>query len=495
MQHPEEHDITALAYGLIEGAERETLLTHLSQCDDCRAVYDAYRDEQSVVRDAIVRDARSGAAEAKALESTLRTLGAIDAVETAAESEPKRGRLLSLPVWLIVGEIAAVLIVAVGLFLLLKPGDDTPAGPDNPNNPVARNKAPADIEDGVVYVQDDAGKWKPSEDMPMDEWMMVADSRPLTFTLADGSKAQLEKDAVFRIGVDAGQPVVYMLRGNGRIDASKLSSELLVRAGDAGFSAAPGAKIRLECAFDGDFDASTVRSWSRPKQVKAEVVSGGMVMRPELQGLYFVPLRDGESVEWKRGDCRIFQADGTELGLPLQAMMWTESLDSNVDPGKFPEFQILLHKEMKQMEPRLRDFQKRLEAAKNEHPRYEKDIEKQMTELEDFIKSLQIEIVVDGNKVNDTTIIVLDGETMTVNSDGTTITVTIADEAGSVVYKANSVEAVRSRLPDRLREHFDAIKFERDPEGLLRMSHAGVQSAEGMKVRVIKKSESSDSDD
>src|SRR5687767_4173085 len=99
MQHPFEHDITALAYDLVEGAERDTLLEHLASCDQCRALYDGYRDEQVTVRDAIVRDARSGAAEAKALETTLRFL---DGAEVANQ---KGGRLIRFPLWLIAVEV------------------------------------------------------------------------------------------------------------------------------------------------------------------------------------------------------------------------------------------------------------------------------------------------------------------------------------------------------------------------------------------------------
>ena len=63
MQHPEDHDITALAYDLIEGPEREALLGHLAECDRCRAVYDSYRDEQVAVREAIVHPSQEGVEE------------------------------------------------------------------------------------------------------------------------------------------------------------------------------------------------------------------------------------------------------------------------------------------------------------------------------------------------------------------------------------------------------------------------------------------------
>ncbi|MCA8916436.1 MAG: hypothetical protein KDB90_13580 [Planctomycetes bacterium] len=491
MQHPEDHDITALAYGLVEGTEREALLTHLSQCDECRAVYDAYRDEQSVVRDAIVRDARSGAAEAKALESTLRMLGAVDAIESAATTEPKRGRLLSLPMWLIVGEIAAVLIVALGLFFLLKPGDD-PA--NSPNEPIANNKAPADIEQGVVYVQNDEGKWNPSEDMPIDEWMMAGDSRALSFTMADGSKAQLEQGAVFRISIDAGQPVVYMLHGNGEVDAGKMASDVFVRAGETGFSAAPGAKIRLQCSVDGEFDPTQVQAWSRPQSVNAQVISGDAVLKSDQQGFYFVPLRDGEKVEWKRGDLKVFEADGKQLGLPTNLMVWTERMEGDPDEAQFVEFQVELRKRLQQMLPGMDEYKRRLEKAKAENPRYEKDIERQLKEIERARSFMPFEVEVG---INDVTIIQIDDETMVVSSDGQAIKVTTTGEDGSITYTAKTPDAVRKLLPERLRERFDGVGFKQDDKGRWRMSDGSAEahsegSEKGVKIKIIKEAHSGD---
>jgi hypothetical protein len=330
--------------------------------------------------------------------------------------------------------------------------------------------------------------------MPMDEWMLVADSRPLSFTMADGSKAQLEKDAVFRISVDGGQPVVYMLHGNGEIDAGKLSTEVFVRAGETGFSAAPGARIKLQCTADGEFDPAQVRAWSRPQMVNAQVVSGDVVLKSEQQGFYFVPLRDGEKVEWKRGDFRVFEADGNELGLPTKAMRWTEGFGQGMDEAELMQIQLLFRKELRSLEPRMNEFKQRLEKAKGEHPRYKADIDRQMKELDRVLESLQVEVVVGGD---DVIFFQIGDESMTVSTDGETVKVTVSGKTtGSVTYRANSPEAVRELMPEHLKEYFDGIDFERDADGRLNMNgaHAEAHSngAERVKVKIIKEAHSDD---
>ena len=233
MQHPEAHDLTALAYGMIEGPEREQLLEHVSTCDACRELYDSFRTEQADVRDSIMRDARSGASEARALEATL---GMLKAIDTPAP----RGRLLRIPMWFIAAEVAAVLAVAIALLFVLKPSDDPELVP------VAdAARAPANVDGGVVYVSDRKGDWLPADGVPLDEVVKAGDGQILRLTMADGSRAVLEPGSLFRVGYDTvnhGRPLVYLLSGDGEIDTADAPENVFVLAGETGFLAMPNAR-------------------------------------------------------------------------------------------------------------------------------------------------------------------------------------------------------------------------------------------------------------
>lgn len=475
MQHPEEHDITALAYDLVEGAERESLLTHLAECDACRAVYDTYRDEQASVREAIVRDARSGAAEAKALENTLRMLGAIEA-ETPAE---KRGRLLRLPRWVLVAEVAAVLAVAVGLFFIIKPGEAV-----EDVLPVAEaDRAPAEVQQGVVYMRDTAGEWKPAEALPMDEWVMAGDAKQLNFTLADGSKVQLEQGAVFRIALEngeAGKPVVYMLHGNGELDSA------VVRAGETGFYALPGARIRLQCESS-ELGPRNLRAWSSPRSMNAQVLDGDVVMKASRRGLGYVPLKNGEKVEWDGENFSVIEADGEAL--PFGIQVWSAA-DGALEETT-PQYEEAMRKHFEYMRPRIEDFEKRMRAHNGERMR---DVRQEMQQLELFLRGMQFEIEQSG--VHDVVLLVVDGSTLQVTTDGETISATAQEKRSSVTYKAATPEDLRELLPARFQEQFDEIEFERDEHGRLRL--AGSQAeAKGsgdkqVKVKIVRETRSDD---
>lgn len=475
MQHPEEYDITALAYGLVEDAERESLLTHLAECDACRAVYDAYRDEQASVREAIVRDARSGASEAKALENTLRMLGALEA-ETPAE---KRGRVIRLPRWVLAAEVAAVLAVAVGLFFIIKPGET-----QTDVVPIAdADRAPGEVEQGVVYVRDTEGEWKPAEALPMDEWVMAGDSQQLSFTLADGSKVQLEQGAVFRIALEngeAGKPVVYMLHGNGELDSG------VVRAGETGFYALPGGRIRLQCE-SGEAAPRNLRAWSSPRSMNAQVLDGDVVMKSGRRGFGYLPLKHGEKVEWDADKFQVIEADGEELQIGVQ--VWSA-------PDGAPDEAALLYEEamrkhFERMRPRIEEFEKRMRKHHGERMR---DVHQEMQQLELFLRGMQVEI--EGRGARDIVLLVVDGSTLQVTTDGESISATVQEKRSSVTYKAATPEDLRELLPARFHEQFDGIEFERDEQGRLRVSgsHAEAKGSGDMqvKVKIVRETRSDD---
>lgn len=291
--HPEPHDLTALAYDMIEGPQRDELLEHLAVCDACRATYDSYRDEQVIVRDAILRDARSGASEAAALERTLQAI---------AGSEPApAGRVYRLRWWLLAGEAAAVALIGVGLFFFMKP--DSPDGTlPAAVVPIAeQRRAPATVSTGSFLVPEE-GQWRPASALPMDSWVM-AGPEALSLALPDGSVADLDGNAVFRIVLDDfdGSLALTMLDGNGRLRAGQSLPATRIRAGEAGFQVLPGSAVQLVCeSADESWRANpdVLLSWSRPSRVQGQVATGEVVLLPQGRNLRAVPMHQGEVVRW-----------------------------------------------------------------------------------------------------------------------------------------------------------------------------------------------------
>lgn len=435
MQHPFEHDITALAYDLldhVDGGEREALLEHLSGCDQCRAAYDSFRNEQVTVRDAIVSDARSGAAEAKALEATLAMLGTLEA------PAQKRGRLLRLPAWLIIGEIAAVLLVSLGLFFLLKP-DDT----ETDVIPVAEaDRAPATIESGVAYVQNNGGEWKAAEAVPVDQWVKTG-AETFSVQITGGPRAEFEPNSVFRISLQDGsqsQPVVFVLHGNGVIDTAGVSNDVLVRSGGTGFYTMPNARLSLACEGEA---GQALRSWSTPSTVRARVVDGDVVLWTSDQPMGHLPLRRGEVVEWKNGDFKVSLDNEVELELLVGTQFFFS--ESNVVDGDKLRFLL----------PRLKEFEKRADVQHGYMERMRHDrvqLERTLVELEATLNLQQ-------------SVIIKEGLTLTLSTDGDALTLVVRDAKGSTTYVRKSVEDLKTAVPERIGEMLDDFKIKIDDKG------------------------------
>ena len=475
MQHPEPHDITALAYGLIEGTERETLLTHVSECDACRAVYDSYREEQAGVRNSIMHDARSGAAEAKALESTLKMLGGFE------EAKP-RGRLLGLPRWVLVAEVAAMLAVAVGLFFILKPDNEPEVVP------IAEElRAPAKVDGGVVYVSDRQGEWKPADGVPEDEWVMAGSEGPLLLTMENGSQAKIEPSGVFRVGRDgvSRQLMVQILRGNGVIDTADMTENMFVRSGDAGFYAMPQARFSISSETD---DAKW-RSWTQATRVHATVNSGDVVLWPEGRQYNKLPLQSGDKVEWTAQDFKVYTHNGKTLPMKYwHAAANPQLIETEFDSGEVQRMMI-------ELKPRLADLQKRLDNMPHGGDLRADELRKQLF----FLGGAEdIEIFVRATTIHDVvTITLVENQvtrTVKVSTDGERVNVTVNSNGTHSEFKAGSPDKLKAAdtVPAFVRELLDCVEFEQDAEGHHRIRGAEVESKPGVQVKVVSSSSSGD---
>ena len=509
MTHPEPHDLTALAYGLIEGDERDALLEHLSDCDACREVYDSYRDEQVTVRDSILADARSGAAEAKALESTLRMLGAIDTVEVSQQEEEKRGRpvrhaqgrLIRMPMWLIAVEVAAVLVVALGLFLLLNP-DNTDNDKEETVAVAEQDRAPAEVEQGVAYVQDNRGDWKQADAVPVDEWVKTGDG-VFAFTLSDGSRTELEPNSMFRISLEDGTaPIVYMLHGNGTIDTGNVAIPTYVRAGETGFYAGPGAKIEMICEGDG---VVRPRTWTAPKSVKARVLKGDVMVYSDGK-MKYIPLKTGEELKWDGEEG--FQFKMTKAGAFLVPSGTASFHLLPFDPHGEGETPVdggvqaaELRKHIEVMLPRYQEWDSRWEGSPKWKGNHEKRMQEMQKALEEMREQLEtelreiegefegIDVEIEGD-IYDVSVLAFEdlGFTITLVSDGKRLKVDMMTPDGkTTTHQADSIEKLKESLKPEIAELLDGVETERDDDGNLRIR--GVESS-GQTVKIKSRSRS-----
>lgn len=443
MQHPEPHDLTALAYDLVEGAERETLLKHLAECDQCRATYDSFRQEQALVRDAIVRDARSGPAEARALERTLLMLGA-----QGQESAPARGKLL--PLWLWAAQAAAMLLVAVGLFFILRPE------PEPDVIPVADTNRAAAIENGIALVSDDGGAWRQAEAVPFDAWTKAGDE--LTIHLLDGSSAVLQADAIFSISYEADMktPILNVVDGRGFVRAAD-NAQLLVRTGDTRLHALPGAQIEITSEGEAAWgsNAQGLRSWTLPRNAQADVKQGDVLVVPGSRKLSSVALRNGESMRWTPQGLDARDAAGRSLTLSL-------GLEVGGDAAHDPAELAKLEDSINALMLRLQDVQQRHGELKTADWFLEDELR-----LRTFGQSLQVRVLVRGTGDSSSVALNLNGVGVAAWTIGDGISFEVSRDNGTTrhQYVANSPEVLRDKVPVDQHELLGLVQFEKQGDG------------------------------
>jgi hypothetical protein len=428
MQHPEAHDLTALAYGMIEGPEREQLLAHLSTCDACRELYDSFRTEQADVRDSIMRDARSGASEARALEATL---GMLKAIDTPAP----RGRLLRIPMWFIAAEVAAVLAVAVALLFVLKPSDDPELVP------VAdAARAPANVDGGVVYVSDRKGDWLPADGVPLDEIVKAGDGQILRLTMADGSRAVLEPGSLFRVGYDTinhGRPLVYLLSGDGEIDTADAPENVFVLAGETGFLAMPNARFALKLERE---------NTAMPARVMAQVMNGDVVAWPEHAGFTPVAMQHGERGEWTPEGMRLFEAGSARF-----------MLVNDLNSEQIKRFDSIIGRlsvaDMPKADPRALHLRRTLEVRREAF-----EVGNQVVEIKVRATSM------------DKFVFAANDESLTLSSNGTSLVMTLLAKSGSSQFERRSFDELLPLVPEQFIEDVRKLEARHDSNGKLRIT-------------------------
>ncbi|MHC4839698.1 MAG: anti-sigma factor family protein [Planctomycetota bacterium] len=454
--HPELHDLTALAYDMIEGSERGEMLEHLSECESCREYYDSYRDEQALVRDVVVEDARSGPAEASALQKTLTLLAELDGDETAPEVEAAAsGKLLRLPALWIAAEIAAVAIVAVGLFMFLKPDGADVSGTPEIKTIADEVKAPVEVRDGTVLVGNDSGEWEAASAIPADEWVMVGDNA-LSFTQANGALATASSGAVFRISVDeihSGEPIIYVLHGDVAVDAL---APVTLRAGDQGyFYAMPGSAMKISATaaeHNWTNDSRYLRRAKALRSMEVKSEDGKVVFSPISKANRMVVFEGGESVAVGRSGSYWHRADEEKFSISIEIaakkfhaeLLKEESLrfgeilrELEARPTlEIQKLEILktdLRQEMAEMEAMIVEFEKAQGYRPREGHSTQKIVKRVgMSPMEEMFK--------------DEGVIVLRG------ANGS-YTVFVTGEGKPQIFKGKNLEDVASQMPEEYHKH------------------------------------------
>lgn len=282
MNHPEPHDLTALAYALVSGPEREQLLEHIAACDACREAYDAAFEEQALVRDVMFEEVRSGEAEARALDKVLQALKSGKAV-----TEEKQAKMLNLFSPFAIGlQIAAALMIAAGVFYVAVVLPQNGANP--PETPVAENagdKPGIPVKGGDVMVlaesspELDNARWKSAPSVPLGVWCRNDNSAPLIFAL-DGTDLQFESGACFQLQPSNGDVAIYMLRGDASVNNTARTLNVITNTNE--FRALPGSTFEVECqyAFLPSQRGKDVAAPTGQTLVQAEVKKGEVIFVP-----------------------------------------------------------------------------------------------------------------------------------------------------------------------------------------------------------------------
>lgn len=354
MNHPEPHDLTALAYALVSGPEREQLLEHIASCDACREAYDAAFEEQALVRDVMFEEVRSGEAEARALDKVLQALKTGEAV-----TEEKQGKVLGLfSPWGVGLQIAAALMIAAGVFYVaVVMPSDSGGKPDDAVSKAGGTDAKTDIpaKGGNLLVMAEGtpelenARWEQSDAVPLNVWCRNDSTTPVTFSL-NGADLKFDGGAYFQLQPMDGQVSVYMLRGDASVTNSTNVLRVLTNTNE--FQAMPGASFDVECryAFMPSQRGKVVASGDGQTLVLAEVQKGEVIFVPS--GDVWESSRGGVLRPGRRFGVQSVRSGGNQ-GLSFLVPMWraegaefdSQSLEEAL--GKLRELDPKIHNELR----------------------------------------------------------------------------------------------------------------------------------------------------
>lgn len=330
--HPQLHDLTALAYGMVSGDERTQLLEHVHGCDTCRGIYDSYLEEQALVREVLYRDARSGAAEAHALERTLYAL------RDTAEAVPSP-HFWRLPTWGFVAKAAAVIVLALVLLVVIKPRPER----DSMLAVSPEDTAPVSLMSGNVLTPV-ADTWRSVDAVPKGEWVMCGEGEVVRLRFVDGGEASVKPGTVFRIVLEGDSRTRFdVLQGEGQFCAG-LSGQpvrLSSRAGD--FIPLSGSVIDFDAQCqDGSWtpQATSMRRGMTARTAAWTTTRGRGVYLPESDGYLPYVLFAGEKLEVVNGNPRALgNGQRYELG-------WRQYAPARSGPRFEPQLVEQIYKRM-----------------------------------------------------------------------------------------------------------------------------------------------------
>lgn len=352
MNHPEPHDLTALAYALVPSPEREQLLEHIASCDACREAYDAAFEEQALVRDVMFEEVRSGEAEARALEKVLLALKNGAKTEQPEEAQ---GKVLSLfSPWGIALQIAATLAIAAGVFYVavVMPSNETPVAPSSDSGAVAKDEIPVKSGDVMVLADGapelDSGRWSSASSVPVGVWCRNDNKAPLTFSF-NGADLQFETGAYFQLQPNNGDVAVYMLRGDASVSNATRMLNVITNTNE--FRALPGSTFDVECqyAFVPSQRGKEVLAPEGQTLVQAEVKKGEVIFVPS--GETWASPRGGVLRAGRKLDVQNSGGQAQGVNVRLQRQLRAEGAEYDqkmLDEalGKLKELQPKAHAEL-----------------------------------------------------------------------------------------------------------------------------------------------------
>lgn len=375
MNHPQPHDITALAYGLVPSPERESLLEHVHFCAPCREAYDLALAEQAEVREVLLGETRSGDAESRALDAVLQQLKKAGQVQ-------RPGRLISLrpAAWAL--QAAAALLLAAGVYYVAValPGGETPpttvaggesAGGGSVKSPDAASlpglEAGGRVTDGSVMVAMDpeanpeTARWTRSKVIPANVWVHSSDSEPVACEL-DNARLSFVPDSMFKLVPDSGTPgqyAIFVLRGDANFAVKDSRRSLTVQTGTGDILATPGSTFDLECDPAFVFANYRQRGKDLPSPQKGRALVRTHVQRGDV---LFMPY--GES--WERPEASRV-ASGQTLEVQTVVLDRMQRLRAQGGSSELEEVMNLVERllpgERRKFEDELERMRKQLDTA------------------------------------------------------------------------------------------------------------------------------------